>query len=165
MAEDDWDGWAALTERLGGKVQLVGDDVFVTNPAILRRGIDAGIANSILIKLNQIGTLTETLERSRSRVTRGYSAVVSTAPARPRTRLSPTSPSQRASGRSRPARQPALNASRSTTSFCGSRTNSAIARGSRDAPRSSDEETTSGPTDRPDAWRGDWSRPSTAARF
>src|SRR5579862_737040 len=62
MAEDDWEGWAALTERIGGRVQLVGDDVFVTNPAILRRGIDAGIGNAILIKLNQIGTLSETLE-------------------------------------------------------------------------------------------------------
>jgi enolase len=62
MAEDDWDGWKLLTARLGQRVQLVGDDIFVTDPAILRRGIDAGIANSILIKLNQIGTVTETLE-------------------------------------------------------------------------------------------------------
>ena len=77
MAEDDWDGWAALTERIGGRVQLVGDDVFVTNPAILRRGIDAGIANSILIKLNQIGTLTETLETIAIARDAGYSAVVS----------------------------------------------------------------------------------------
>jgi enolase len=77
MAENDWDGWAALTERIGGKIQLVGDDVFVTNPAILRRGIDAGIANSILIKLNQIGTLTETLETISLAHDAGYSAVVS----------------------------------------------------------------------------------------
>ena len=62
MAEGDWDGWRLLTDRLGSKLQLVGDDIFVTNPEILRRGIDAGIANSVLIKLNQIGTLTETLE-------------------------------------------------------------------------------------------------------
>ena len=60
MAESDWDGWRALTERLGKKVQLVGDDVFVTNAKILREGIQLGIANSILIKVNQIGTLTET---------------------------------------------------------------------------------------------------------
>ena len=62
MAEQDWDGWKQLTERLGERLQLVGDDIFVTNPAILREGIERGIANSILIKLNQIGTLTETLD-------------------------------------------------------------------------------------------------------
>ncbi len=61
-AEDDWDGWAHLTERLGERVQLVGDDLFVTNPERLRRGIEAGTANSILVKVNQIGTLSETLE-------------------------------------------------------------------------------------------------------
>jgi enolase 1/2/3 len=77
MAEDDWAGWQALTERLGGRLQLVGDDVFVTNPAILRRGIAEGIANSILIKLNQIGTLTETLETIRLARESGYRAVVS----------------------------------------------------------------------------------------
>jgi enolase len=77
MAEEDWEGWAALTERLGGRVQLVGDDVFVTNPSILRRGIDAGIANSILIKLNQIGTLTETLETIAIARDAGYGAVIS----------------------------------------------------------------------------------------
>ena len=62
MAEDDWDGWAALTAELGDRVQLVGDDLFVTNPERLQRGIDLGVANSILIKVNQIGTLTETLD-------------------------------------------------------------------------------------------------------
>jgi enolase len=77
MAEDDWDGWSTLTARLGERIQLVGDDVFVTNPAILRRGIDAGIANSILIKLNQIGTLTETLETITMARDAGYRAVVS----------------------------------------------------------------------------------------
>ena len=77
MAEDDWDGWAMLTERLGDRIQLVGDDVFVTNPAILRRGIEAGIANSILIKLNQIGTLTETLDTIAMAHDAGYRAVVS----------------------------------------------------------------------------------------
>ena len=77
MAEDDWDGWARLTERLGDRVQLVGDDIFVTNPAILRRGIDAGIANSILIKLNQIGTLTETLETMALAREAGYRCFVS----------------------------------------------------------------------------------------
>jgi enolase len=77
MAEDDWDGWARLTERLGRRVQLVGDDIFVTNPTILRRGIDAGIANSILIKLNQIGTLTETFETIALAREAGYRAFVS----------------------------------------------------------------------------------------
>ncbi len=62
MAEDDWDGWRQLTERLGGKTQLVGDDLFVTNPTRLQRGIDAGVGNALLVKVNQIGTLTETLE-------------------------------------------------------------------------------------------------------
>ena len=65
MAEDDWDGWRLLTDRIGARVQLVGDDLFVTNTAILADGIDKRIANSILIKLNQIGTLTETWRRSR----------------------------------------------------------------------------------------------------
>jgi enolase len=77
MAEDDWGGWKTLTERIGSKLQLVGDDIFVTNPAILRRGIDAGIANAILIKLNQIGTLTETLETIALAHEAGYRAVVS----------------------------------------------------------------------------------------
>jgi enolase len=77
MAEDDWDGWRQLTARLGHRVQLVGDDVFVTNPAILRAGIDQGIANSILIKLNQIGTLTETLETIAIARAAGYRAVIS----------------------------------------------------------------------------------------
>ena len=62
MAEDDWNGWRLITDILGDKIQLVGDDVFVTNPKILKKGIDSGIANSILIKLNQIGTVTETIQ-------------------------------------------------------------------------------------------------------
>ncbi len=77
MSEEDWDGWAALTEALGEKIQLVGDDIFVTNPAIFKRGIDRGIANSILIKLNQIGTVTETLECMHLAATSDYTAVVS----------------------------------------------------------------------------------------
>uniref|UniRef100_UPI002609EDB7 phosphopyruvate hydratase n=1 Tax=Acidocella sp. TaxID=50710 RepID=UPI002609EDB7 len=76
-AEDDWAGWKALTERLGGKVQLVGDDLFVTNPERLQRGIEAGIANSILVKVNQIGTLTETLEAVEMAQRAGYTAVMS----------------------------------------------------------------------------------------
>ena len=77
MAEDDWEGWKLLTERLGNKVQLVGDDLFVTNPAILQEGIDKGIANSILIKVNQIGTLTETLDCIEKATEAGYTSVVS----------------------------------------------------------------------------------------
>ncbi|MCG5536042.1 phosphopyruvate hydratase [Ectothiorhodospira mobilis] len=77
MDEGDWEGWKRLTERLGDRVQLVGDDLFVTNTRILQEGIDRGIANSILIKLNQIGTLTETLEAIRMAHDAGYTAVIS----------------------------------------------------------------------------------------
>ncbi|MDB5662788.1 MAG: enolase [Sphingomonas bacterium] len=77
MAEDDWDGWKLLTDRLGGTVQLVGDDVFVTNPEILARGIERGVANSLLVKVNQIGSLTETLEAVSMAQRAGYTAVLS----------------------------------------------------------------------------------------
>ena len=77
MAEDDWDGWKLLTERLGKKIQLVGDDLFVTNTKILKEGIDKGIANSILIKVNQIGSLTETLAAIEMARKANYTAVVS----------------------------------------------------------------------------------------
>ncbi len=77
LAEGDWDGWKRLTERLGDQVQIVGDDLFVTNTQILKQGIDRGIANSILIKVNQIGTLTETLEAIAMAHAAGYTAVVS----------------------------------------------------------------------------------------
>jgi enolase len=77
LAEDDWPGWSALTSRLGKSIQIVGDDIFVTNPRILRRGIEEGVGNSILIKLNQIGTLTETLETIQMARGAGYSIVVS----------------------------------------------------------------------------------------
>jgi len=77
MDESDWDGWTKLTNAIGDKVQLVGDDLFVTNPKILKRGIDDGVANSILIKLNQIGTLTETLEAIGMARAAGYSSVIS----------------------------------------------------------------------------------------
>ncbi len=77
LAEDDWDGWKELTDRLGGKVQLVGDDLFVTNTARLERGIKKGVANSILIKVNQIGTLTETLAAIDMAASAGYTAVIS----------------------------------------------------------------------------------------
>jgi enolase len=77
MAEDDWDGWKLLTDKLGKKIQIVGDDLFVTNTKRLRMGIDRGVANSILIKLNQIGTLTETYEAVEMAKKAGYTAVVS----------------------------------------------------------------------------------------
>jgi enolase len=77
MAEDDWDGWKHLTDALGGKLQLVGDDLFVTNSERLQRGIDEGIGNSILVKVNQIGSLTETLEAMRLAASANYTAVFS----------------------------------------------------------------------------------------
>jgi enolase len=77
MAEDDWDGWAALTAAVGDRVQLVGDDLFVTNTSLLQQGIDRGVANAILIKLNQIGTLTETLDAVRLANNNNYRAVIS----------------------------------------------------------------------------------------
>ncbi len=77
MAEGDWDGWKILTDKIGDKVQIVGDDLFVTNPAILQEGIDKGVANSILIKVNQIGTITETLKAIDMAHNNGYTAVVS----------------------------------------------------------------------------------------
>jgi enolase len=77
MAEEDWGGWSTLTDRLGNRVQLVGDDLFVTNTERLKRGIDSGVANSILIKVNQIGTLTETLAAIRMAREAGYTAVIS----------------------------------------------------------------------------------------
>ena len=76
-AEDDFDGWKLLTERLGERIQLVGDDLFVTNPERLKRGIDLGVGNSILVKVNQIGTLSETLEAIRMAADAGYTAVIS----------------------------------------------------------------------------------------
>ena len=77
MAEGDWEGWEILTDRLGDKVQLVGDDVFVTNTRILAEGIQRGVANSILIKINQIGTLSETFEAIEMAKSAGYTAVIS----------------------------------------------------------------------------------------
>ena len=77
MAEEDWDGWASLTSRLGATVQLVGDDIFVTNTELVQKGIERDVANSVLIKLNQIGTLSETLDTVRLANLNGYSVVIS----------------------------------------------------------------------------------------
>jgi enolase len=77
LAENDWPGWRRLTARLGSRVELVGDDIFCTNPAIIRRGIEEKVANSVLIKLNQIGTITETLEAIATARSAGYGIFVS----------------------------------------------------------------------------------------
>ncbi|MBU1631201.1 MAG: enolase, partial [Candidatus Omnitrophica bacterium] len=77
LAEDDWDGWKLMTEKLGGKIRLIGDDLFVTNPIRLNKGIQMKVANSILIKLNQIGTLTETLDTIKIAKQAGYTSLVS----------------------------------------------------------------------------------------
>ncbi len=77
LAEDDWDGWQELTARLGGKMQLVGDDLFVTNAALIRKGVELGVANSVLIKVNQIGTLSETFDAIDAATAAGYSCIVS----------------------------------------------------------------------------------------
>jgi enolase len=77
LAEQDWENWAVLTERLDEYIQIVGDDIFVTNPAIFAKGIEDGIANSILIKLNQIGTVTETLDAIEMAKQAGYTTVIS----------------------------------------------------------------------------------------
>ena len=102
MAEDDWDGWRALTDRLGDRVQLVGDDLFVTNTAILQRGIADGVANSILIKVNQIGTLSETLAAMDMARKAGYTTVISTVPVRRKTPRLPTWRWRRHPGRLKP---------------------------------------------------------------
>ena len=122
MAEDDWDGWAALTEAVGDRVQLVGDDLFVTNPARLQRGIDLGVANSILVKINQIGTLVgDARHGGPGRPPRLHGDDVAPLAARPRTSPSPTSRSPPTAGRSSRARRRAATAPRSTTSCCASR--------------------------------------------
>jgi len=77
LGEDDWDGWQGLTRRLGPRVQLVGDDIFVTNPAIFQEGVRKGVANALLVKLNQIGTLTETLEAVELAKRAGYGTIIS----------------------------------------------------------------------------------------
>jgi enolase len=86
MGEEDWDGWKLLTEELGDKVQLVGDDVFVTNKEILKKGIEQNVANSILIKVNQIGSLTETLDTIELAKSNSYTNVISHAAEKPKMR-------------------------------------------------------------------------------
>jgi hypothetical protein len=115
MDEEDWDGWSALTQRIGNQIQLVGDDLFVTNTQRLKRGIENGVANAILIKVNQIGTLTETFAAIRMAREAGYAAVMSHRSGEPTWRWPP------AAARSRPAPRRGPIAWPSTTSCCGSR--------------------------------------------
>jgi len=77
LAEDDWEGWEALTQALGRKIQIVGDDIFVTDPKLIRKGIERGVGNAVLIKLNQIGTVTETLEAIQVARNSNYRVVIS----------------------------------------------------------------------------------------
>ncbi len=115
-SEDDWEGWKMLTDKLGGKIQLVGDDLFVTNPRRLAEGIQKGVANSMLVKVNQIGTLTETLQAVDMAHRAGYTNVMSTARARPRMRRLPTWRWPPTAARSRPVRWRGRTGWPSTTS-------------------------------------------------
>ena len=121
MAEDDWDGWKLLTDKLGSRVQLVGDDLFVTNVKRLGKGIDAGIANSILIKVNQIGSLTETIDAVRLAQTNGYTAVMSHRSGETEDSTIADLAVALSAGRSRRGASRGRTARRSTTSCCGSR--------------------------------------------
>ena len=126
LAEDDWAAWRVLTERLGDRMQLVGDDLFVTNVERLRRGIDEGVANAILVKVNQIGTLTETLDAIELARANGYAAVISHRSGETEdTTIADLAVATGTRARSRPARRREPTASRSTTSCCGSRRSSA----------------------------------------
>ena len=116
MAEDDWEGWKTLTDLIGSKCQLVGDDLFVTNSARLRDGIKMGVANSILIKVNQIGTLTETLDAVETRTRPATPPSCRTARAKRKIRPLPISPLPPIADRSRPARLPVPTGLQSTTS-------------------------------------------------
>ena len=121
MAEDDMAGWKALTDMLGDRVQLVGDDLFVTNVKRLAEGIADGIANSILVKVNQIGTLTETIDAVRLAQTVGYTAVMSHRSGETEDSTIADLAVALAAARSRPAAWRAPTAPPSTTSCCGSR--------------------------------------------
>ena len=122
LAEDDWDGCKLMTDKLGDRVQIVGDDLFVTNVERLAQGIEKGSANTILIKLNQIGTLTETLDAIEMAKRAGWTAVVLAPLGRDRGHhSSPTWSWRSTPGRSRPVPRRAPTAWPSTTSCCGSR--------------------------------------------
>ena len=129
LSEDDWDGWQNLTKELGGKIQLVGDDLFVTNVQFLQEGIDKGVANSILIKVNQIGTVSETLDAIDLARRNGYTSVISHRSGETEDTFIADLPWPPARARSRPARPRAPTASPSTTNCCGLRKSWAIRRG------------------------------------
>ena len=122
MDEEDWEGWRELTEQLGERVQLVGDDLFVTNTERLRRGVDSKVGNSILIKVNQIGTLTETLDAVRTATEAGYTAVMSHRSGETEDTVIADLAVATGCGQIKTgARRRARTARRSTTSSCGSR--------------------------------------------
>ncbi len=131
MAEDDWAGWKLLTDSIGATTQLVGDDLFVTNSERLNKGIAMGVANSILIKLNQIGTLTETLDAISTASKAGYTSIASHRSGKRKILSSRISRSPPMWGRSRPAPRAAPIASRNTISSCASRSNWEAQRSSR----------------------------------
>lgn len=122
MAEDDWEGWKMLMDRLGKKIQLVGDDLFVTNVQRIKKGIELGAANAVLIKLNQIGTLTETLDAIQMAHRAGWTAVVSHRSGETEdTTIADISVAVNA-GQIKTGARAAPTVSRSTTSSCASRT-------------------------------------------
>ena len=123
MSEDDWEGWAMLTESLGKKIQLVGDDLFVTNTKRLERGIEQNLANSILVKVNQIGTLTETLNAIEMAKRAGFTAIISIAPGRPKILRLPISPLLLMLDRLKPVRQAAQIEWQSTINSSASKKN------------------------------------------
>ena len=133
LAEDDWKGWEALTKTLGDRVQLVGDDLFATNTERLARGIESGVANAILIKVNQIGTLTETLEAIELARSAGYLSIISHRSGETEDTFIADLAVGTRRGRSRPARRRAPTAWRSTTSCCASRSSSTTRRNIRAA--------------------------------
>ena len=123
LAEDDWDGWQKQTAALGDKVQLVGDDLFVTNVERLQRGINEKVGNAILIKLNQIGSVSETLDAIRLAICMAIGRLFRTAPERRKTLLSPTWRWQPGPARLKRGRCPAPNASPNITASCSLKRN------------------------------------------
>ena len=121
LDEEDWDGWELLTTRLGGEIQLVGDDLFVTNTKRLKQGIERNVANAILVKVNQIGTLTEAVEAIELAQKSGYRAIVSHRSGETEDTTIADLAVAFNTGRSRPARRAGESVWQNTISFCGSR--------------------------------------------